>query len=178
LDTAARYQGIGVYQWVVFVHIVAALAWIGGMVFVAVVLVPVLRRESPEVRAGLLDAAGRRFRSVGWAALIILLITGVWNLRNRGLPWSTILSGELFAGSLGRILLVKLLLVLVTLALSAVHDWVLGPAATRLAQQRSRDAQGRAVRLRRRASYVARLNALVALIIILLAVSLVRGLPW
>ena len=166
------------YQWVVFLHIVAATVWIGGMVFVALVLVPVLRRESPELRAALLDTAGRRFRTVGWVALGVLLVTGVWNLRNRGMPWDTIISAEVFAGRFGRILLVKLLLVLATLALSAVHDWVLGPAATRRAQQSSPATQERAARLRRGASWVARLNALVALAIVFLAVALVRGLPW
>lgn len=166
------------YQWVVFVHLVAALVWIGGMLFVAFVLVPVLRREPSHLRTALLDRVGRRFRSVGWLALGILLVTGVWNLRNRGLPWDIILSGDLFAGRFGRILLVKLLLVLMTLVLSGVHDWVLGPASTRLAQQDSPDVQARAERLRRGASWVARLNALVALAIVFLAVALVRGLPW
>jgi copper resistance protein D len=167
-----------VYQWIVFLHIVAAIIWIGGMFFVALVLVPVLRRESQVLRAALLDAAGRRFRTVGWAAIGVLLVTGVWNLHNRGLSWRTIGSSALFEGTFGRILMAKLLFVLLALTLSAVHDWVLGPAATRLAQQAGADTEGRAVRTRRIASWVARLNALAALVIVFLAVALVRGLPW
>lgn len=166
------------YQWIVFMHIVAAIAWIGGMVFVALVLVPVLRRESPRMRAALLDAVGRRFRTVGWIALGVLIVTGIGNLRNRGLPWERVFSADLFTGLFGRLLLVKLTFVLVTLVLSGIHDWVLGPAATRTAQQTGPAAEERAARLRRGASWLARLNALVALVIVFLAVALVRGLPW
>jgi copper resistance protein D len=167
------------YQWIVFVHIVAAIVWVGGMLFLPLVLVPVVRREEPRLRAALMSAVGHRFRTVGWVAIVTLLVTGVWNLRNRRLPWETILSGDLFSGTWGRILAVKLALVAVVLALSVVHDFVLGPRSTRLAQQR--DAAGavqRAERLRRWASWLGRMNALLALAIVFLAVALLRGLPW
>jgi putative copper resistance protein D len=167
------------YQWVVFAHIIAAMVWIGGMLFVALVLVPVLRRESRELRAALLDRVGRRFRTVGWAAIAILLVTGVWNLHNRGFAWETITSADLFRGRFGAILLAKLLFVAAVLTLSSAHDFVLGPASTRAAQQPTTDdAQRTAGRLRMTASWVARINALLALVIIFLAVALVRGLPW
>lgn len=164
------------YQWVVFVHVVAAIAWIGGMFFVALVLVPVLRGQSRELRVRLLDAAGRRFRTVGWAAILILRVTGVWNLHNRGLAWDTITSAALFRGRFGHILAAKLAFVAAVLALSAVHDFVLGPASTRAAAAPADPRRAEA--LRRAASWIARVNALLALLIVGLAVALVRGLPW
>jgi uncharacterized membrane protein len=65
------------YQWIVWVHILAAIIWIGGMFFLPLVLVPVLRRQEPKLRAVLLDAVGRRFRTVGWIAIGLLLVTCV-----------------------------------------------------------------------------------------------------
>lgn len=163
------------YQWVVFVHILAALIWVGGMFFLALVLVPVLRGRSRAERAELLGVVGTRFRTVGWVAIITLLVTGVWNLRNRRLDWDVILSTDLFDGRWGQILLGKLTLVAILIAISAVHDFVIGPASVTAA----RDADPtRAESLRRTASWLARVNALLVLVVIFLAVALVRGLPW
>ena len=164
------------YQWVVFIHIVAAVAWIGGMFFVALVLVPVLRGEPRELRVKLLDAAGRRFRTVGWVAILTLLVTGVWNLHNRGLAWDTITSADLFGGRFGHILAAKLAFIAAVLALSAVHDFVLGPASTRAGAGQADPRRAEA--LRRAASWIARVNALLAVLIVGLAVALIRGLPW
>jgi copper resistance protein D len=64
-----------------FVHVLAAIVWIGGMLFVALVLVPVVRAQAdPVLRARLFHQAGVRFRAVGWAALLLLLVTGLANL--------------------------------------------------------------------------------------------------
>lgn len=166
-------------QWVVFVHIIAAIVWVGGMLFLPLVLVPIVRREEPRVRAALMSSVGHRFRTVGWIAIGVLLVTGVWNLRNRHLPWETILSADLFSGTWGHILGAKLGLVAVLLLLSVFHDFILGPRSTRLAQQRDTAGTPRqAERLRRQASWIGRVNALLALAIIFFAVALVRGLPW
>jgi putative copper resistance protein D len=163
------------YQWVVFVHIVAAIIWIGGMLFLPLVLVPVLRRQDRSLRTALLDATGRRFRTVGWVAISVLLITGVWNLHNRRLDWDVILSPRLFDGPFGHVLAVKLALIAAVLVLSLLHDFGVGPASTRAAQDSPNSR--RAERLRRAASWIGRVNALLALTIIWLGVALVRGLP-
>ena len=88
------------YQWIVFFHIVAAVVWVGGMLFLPLMLVPIVRREEPRTRAALMS-------TVGWIAIAALLVTGVWNLRNREIPWETILSADLFSGIWGHILAAK-----------------------------------------------------------------------
>jgi len=163
------------YQWVVWLHILAAIVWIGGMFFLPLVLVPVLRHHDAALRAALLDAVGRRFRVVGWIAIGVLLVTGVWNLHNRHLPWETIFSGRLFTGVWGHILGWKLVFVAVVLLLSVFHDFWLGPASTRAARG---DDPRRSERLRRSASWAGRLNAALSLALLFFAVALVRGLPW
>jgi uncharacterized membrane protein len=165
-----------VYQWVVFVHIVAAVIWIGGMLFLPLVLVPVLRRQQPSLRMALLDATGRRFRTIGWIAIAVLLASGVWNLHNRRLGWDVIFSPDLVRGEFGRVLAIKLILIAAVLVLSLLHDFRVGPASTRAAL--ANPDGNRAERLRRTASWIGRANALLALIIIWLGVALVRGLPW
>ena len=64
-----------------FLHLAAALTWVGGMLFVALVLVPVARRlEDPLLRRRLVHAAGVRFRAVGWIAIGLLLATNLVNI--------------------------------------------------------------------------------------------------
>jgi uncharacterized membrane protein len=139
---------------VLWVHVLAAITWIGGMLFIALILVPVARRlEDQALRARLVRETGLRFRTVGWIALGLLVVTGLVNLwMHPGL-----LSSPRFHGKLG--------LVVLTLILSAFHDFVLGPRA---------GAPGADPSARVRASWIARLNVLVVLVIVLLALSLFR----
>jgi uncharacterized membrane protein len=159
-----------VYQLSVYLHVLAAIVWVGGMAFLALVVVPATRGMAAAERARLFDLVGRRFRPIGWACLALLIATGLVNVAQRGVTWSSVASGDLLGSPFGRILGLKLLLVAAMLALSAAHDFWLGPAA-------SAASAAEAPRLRLRASWVARLNALLALLVVFLAVALVRGLP-
>jgi uncharacterized membrane protein len=167
-----------VYQASVFIHVVSAAIWVGGMFFLALVVVPVARRLPPAERGALLDALGRRFRAVGWVCIALLIATGSVNSAYRGVRLESIASGRLFADQVGRLLAAKLALVAVMLALSVAHDFVVGPASVRALAGAAGPMAERGGALRRRASWLARLNTLLALLVIALAVALVRGLPW
>lgn len=168
---------IAFYLTSVWLHILAAAVWIGGMVFLVVVLVPVTRRpEYRGVAASLIHWTGLRFRWIGWLCLALLLLTGALNLAQRGFGWADLWSGQLWEGLFGGILAIKLVLLGVIFLFSALHDFVIGPRATALWQANpvSRDA----MRLRRQAIWIGRLNLLLALIAVALGVMLVRGFPW
>lgn len=157
-------------------HIVAAVIWIGGMVFLGVVLIPVLRHPSIRSQTALLlQRTGRRFRNLGWACLLLLVATGVVNLERWGVDWSRFTSDDLWVSTWGRILAVKLALVAVSLALSLLHDIVVGPRA--VAKLREAPGSAQALRLRRLASWMGRTNLLLGVAIIAAAIMLVRGVP-
>ena len=81
----------------VTIHVLAAIVWLGGMFFFALVGAPVLRTvEPPAVRAELFTRLGRRFRKVGSAALAVLIVTGVANLHFRGLLHTHVLGSAAF----------------------------------------------------------------------------------
>jgi copper resistance protein D len=156
----------------VTVHVLAALLWLGGMFFLAVVGAPVLRGvEPPELRAQLFRTLGERFRTAGWAAIGILVVTGLANLHFRGLLvgahwtdpgfWST-RYGTALGWKLGTVVLM--------VTVSAVHDFVHGPAAGRLTT-----GSPEALRMRRQAAWMARVNAVVGLVLVIAAVRLARG---
>ena len=64
----------------------------------------------------------------------------------------------------------KLTLVAAMLAISVVHDFFLGPKATQLTP-----GSPESVAFRRRASWLARVNALLGLVVVWAAVLLARG---
>ena len=85
------------------------------------------------------------------------------------------ISPHLWRSQFGHTLGVKLSLVALTFLLSAVHDFVIGPKATRIGRLEPNSPQ--AHRLRRQAAWMGRFNLLMGLIIVALGVMLVRGRP-
>jgi copper resistance protein D len=157
----------------VVLHVLAALAWLGGLFFFALVGAPVLRKVSPpELRQSLFHQLGMRARTVGWIAIAILLVTGTINLWYRGfLAWDGVLGSAAFwQTGFGLALGVKLAAVAGMLVTSAIHDFHVGPAAGRAPAE-----QAQALMLRRRASLLARGTALLGLLVVIAAVHLARG---
>jgi putative copper resistance protein D len=155
----------------VTLHIFAALIWLGGMFFLALVGAPALRTvESPHLRAQLFKIIGERFRTVGWICIAVLLITGLLNLHFRGfLSWTMLGSGNFWGSSYGKTLAVKLIAVTGMLIIQTVHDFFHGPAASRLAP-----GSEPALRMRRSAALMARVSAILGVIVMLAAVRLTR----
>lgn len=156
----------------VTVHVLAAFLWLGGMFFLAAVGAPVLRSVQPaELRARLFAELGRRFRAAGWIAIEVLVVTGLLNLHFVGLlRWARLSDPALWASPYGHALAWKLAAVTAMVATSAVHDFVHGPRAARLAP-----GTPEALRARRRASWLARANAVVGVVLVAAAVRLARG---
>jgi uncharacterized membrane protein len=158
------------------VHVLAAAIWVGGMIFVALVVVPVIRRKELQgAAARLIHFTGIRFRWVGWACFVLLLVTGLFNVLVRGIAWADLFTPQFWAAPFGKLLAVKLVVFALILASSALHDFLVGPRAVVVWQERPGSAE--ATRLRRQATRFGRLNLLLALTIVALGVMLVRGAP-
>ena len=156
----------------VTIHVLAAMLWLGGMFFLGVVGAPALRAVEPAaLRQRLFQELGVRFRSVGWLAITVLVLTGLVNLHYRGwLHWDGVLASAAFwRTTVGTALAIKLLSVTVMIGVSAVHDFVLGPLAGRV-----QAGTPQAVALRKRAAWLARVNALLGVVVVVAAVRLPR----
>ena len=156
----------------VTLHLLAAMLWLGGTFFLAIVGAPVLRRVEPaSLRSELFRRMGVRFRAVGWIAIVVLIVTGLLNLGLRGmLDVETLGSASFWQGRYGRTLAWKLAIVASMISLAAVHDFVLGPRASRIAP-----GSPEAPVARRRAAWLARLNAGLGIALVAVAVRLARG---
>lgn len=161
------------YTLVVLIHILAAIIWLGGMFFIAIVMVPVLRRlESPQKRIEVLSATATRFRAISWIAILVLLITGVLNAINHGVTMQKISTGEFFSSNFGKILILKLILVFAMLVLSAIHDFILGPRLIELLNSSNPDSFTKLQKNRKYVSWLARINALLGILVVACAVML------
>ncbi|MDH4186321.1 MAG: hypothetical protein OEV08_04935 [Nitrospira sp.] len=153
----------------IWFHLVAAVIWVGGTVFLSVILVPVLKREPFAAQKSLLfRAVARRFRSVVWSAITILLLTGPLLLHQRGIAisepsgWPTIVT-------------VKLGLVVTLLGMTLVHDLILGPLVGKILRLPPEHRSGFDQVLVLWAPWLARLSLVLTLAILFAAVVLARS---
>ena len=162
-----------VYYVNVTLHILAAMLWLGGMFFLGIVGAPVLRRvEPPALRQQLFDGLGRRFRTVGWITIVMSIVTGIINLHYRGwLHWAGVMgSADFWRTTTGTALGAKLAFVVLMLGVEAYHDFVIGPRAGR-----AEPGSVESVRVRRQASWLARMAVLFGVGLVVAATFLPRG---
>ncbi len=151
----------------VFLHVVAAAFWVGGMLFLGIVVIPLLR-DIPQ-RAVLIERIGRRFEYGGGVALLVLLVTGLVNLASRGI---TSLEA-LWTSPIGRMGLLKLGLFAVMVFISLWHSWAVGRRAVRLLQEGVGNPE--AERMRQLSLWAGRIVLVLALALVCLGVLLARG---
>jgi uncharacterized membrane protein len=61
---------------VLWIHILAGVSWVDGMIFVAGILGPYVRRTvAPVERSQIMAAVGKRFSVLGWSAIFALICT-------------------------------------------------------------------------------------------------------
>lgn len=156
------------YRLFALLHILAAVTWVGGMLFLSLVLAPLVRsrKAAPEFMA-LFRSAALRFRIVAWVAIGVLLLTGPMLLSQRGIALTV-------PSSWPHIVRLKLALVGVLLVLTVLHDLVLGPRISHAVTvpESSRTAWDHLVV--RTASWLPRFSLFVALAVVIVAGVLAR----
>lgn len=106
-----------------WLHLMAAVLWVGGTLATSLVVHPVLRGHVADAtRAAVYGELGRRLSWLQWGTWSVLLATGLWKL------WGLRHSPEAFLGPFGRVLAVKLALVAAMVVLSLLHARSWGPA--------------------------------------------------
>ena len=148
----------------VFVHVICAAFWIGGMLFIPLVLVPGIKQQPNRVL--LLHKTGIKFRFYGWLSVMVLIITGVLNIHFRGLPFTI----DFFTStSYGKLLTIKLVLFVVMLLVGGIHDFYFGMKSIDEMQQTAGN------RFKMLARWTGMLNLLLALVIAFLGIAISRG---
>ena len=103
---------------VTWIHLISASIWVGGSIFLGVVLAPLLKKMSLSIeeRLELMIKVGRRFNKIALPSLVILIGTGIYNSH------LVLQSPEiLFSSSYGVFLITKIVLVIALIVTFAVH---------------------------------------------------------
>jgi len=108
---------------VLWIHVLSAIFWVGGMLFLTLVLAPVFRSESgkPETYVFFKKVA-TRFRNGVWIAVLLLVLTGPLLLFKQ-------VSFEIPVQHWPVVVLTKLGLVFVLIVFAVWHDLVIGSRA-------------------------------------------------
>lgn len=111
---------------IVWLHLLGAVIWIGGVAFLVLVVGPALKRTTSvreRLRLGL-NLEGR-FRAVMWPAVGVVLFTGLFNVIN--ILYATSLSGGSMPPAFARTLALKIGLVVMMIILQAIDQLVVRP---------------------------------------------------
>jgi copper resistance protein D len=103
--------------------VLGASVWVGGTVALTFIAVPAIRLLTGEPRATAMRGLGRRWRPIGWGALLVMIATGVPLAANL-LPDDDATAKAVFAA--------KMAAFTALVVFAYLHDFVLGP---RVAQE-------------------------------------------
>lgn len=108
---------------ITWLHLAAAITLIGGLLFSQLVLTPVARKALADSKAReILRLSGRRFRTIAWVSLIILILTGAYQMLNES-------GAARIETTWGVVLMLKLLLFVIAFGLLLIHDFIIDPYA-------------------------------------------------
>ena len=122
-------------------HVLSACVWVGGTVALVFVGVPAIRQLEGEARATAMRTLGRRWRPIGWSAMAVAILSGLWLTDRHGGFDRAALDTDF-----DRTLIVKSVLVALLVVGGLLHDYLLGPRLQH--QLRAKDPSASATRRR------------------------------
>jgi len=156
---------------IIWAHLITASIWVGGSIFIGIVLAPLLKTisDSIEGRLSIMIRVGRKFNKIGVPSLIVLIATGIYNstgfIVNPGMILST---------SYGVVLLIKIILVILLIITFVVHVRLIRTEVERKIE--SKQLSGEFLqKLRSKIIMLGRLTVILSLAILLMAALLHSG---
>jgi copper resistance protein D len=102
---------------VLWVHLLGMSVWLGGVMYQAHVLMPMTRRSGGLSGAATFLDAARRQRPIGWTALALVVLSGLYNVTQLGPIDRVMQSGA------GLLLAGKFIFVLLLIMIAAQRDF-------------------------------------------------------
>jgi uncharacterized membrane protein len=147
-----------------WLHMLATVAWIGGLVALVVIVLPAARRTlKPDSYARLLEQIQRRLDPLAWLSLAVLLVTGLFQL-SANPNYEGFLN---FSSRWAVSILIKHILFFGMIGISAYLTWGILPALRRIAMLQSKGIETEnADQLQAREAFLLRINLILGLLIL------------
>lgn len=154
-----------------FLHILSAMIWVGGMIFYVIVVMPVIRNQKlKEQKQTLLQLTALQFRKISYFLFFLFFISGFGILCTKGYLSSREIF-SFFTSNLGYMFLIKIGLFLILFISSLYHDFISGPKTFEYLEKDSVLYE----RYKKRSGLFGRLNLLLSLSIAILGMLASRG---
>src|SRR5512140_2441845 len=149
----------------------ATVTWIGSIVAIYVLVLPVSRRALKAVdELTLLDGIEKRLEPVAWFSVSLLIVTGLFQMSVNP-HYNGFLSTS---GQWALAILAKHTLVAALIAVSAVHTWDVLPSMRRALMRKQKADEEQILRLQRRERTLLTVSLVLA-VLILLATAIMRA---
>jgi len=157
------------HAFTVWLHLLAVSVWIGPQIFMFAAAIPALREIGDrELRAKVMRIVVTRFGYMAWAALGVIVLTGISNIFQTTDDFPHVFDYDY---RYAQVFSTKMTVLAATVLLTAVHTWIVGPRQLRLAEDPNPD-EGEAARLRRTSMIISSLALLGSLTVLFLGALL------
>ena len=149
---------------VYWLHMLATVAWIGGIVSISILVLPAARKAlKPADLLAFIEAMQKRLEPLAWFSLVLLIATGMFQL-----IVNTHYNGFFDTSTQWSLaILVKHGLVAVMVVVSAVQTWEVLPSIRRVLMRREKGAsEAEIVQLQKREERLLRMNFILSLLIL------------
>jgi len=141
-----------------FFHLVASAAWIGGIIYTVVILMPSLISIDPPQRGPLQGALNKRFSILSWSCVAVLAATGLLKISfEQVFDFSS-----LFTTALN----IKLLLVVIMILIGFYLTKVVGPKMGSLAPKPGEAPSNEFIEIQKLAPKLVKINLVLGILVL------------
>ena len=153
-----------------WLHMLAVVTWIGSLVSISLLILPAATRTlRPSDQLVFIEAIQKRLEPIAWFSISLLVVTGLFQM-SVNIHYNGFLSTS---NQWSLAILVKHVLVVILIVVSATHTWEVLPAIRRALMRKEKANPEELKTLQRREIFLLR-TSLVLAVLILLATAFAR----
>ena len=145
---------------ITFLHLVGAITWVGGMIYMNFVLMPSLSKVDPFEAGKLMAELGKRFTIIAWTSIIFLVITGFMQVEMEDLFD--------FSTDYNSLLSIKVSIVLLMILIAVYVTAVVIPKMRKLAPQPGEAPSQEFISTQKMLPILAKINMTLGILVILI----------